>query len=260
MFTADEIREIGFSKAGIGGYKAADVDEFRYQVADDYETLEKSNRELVEKIKVLAAHIEKLQENEESVKTCMLNAQITADRVMREADKKSKEMLSDSEEKAEALISEAQKKADYIYDETKKKSEEFLTAAREKGDSIIAEAENQAIVLRNETEKKIDVQKQVYERLKKEILAFRESSIERCLQQLEILKNISDAELILDSASEEATANEDFNEKFASENFVPEKKEEKEPEIEEELPVIDEIDEDEDDSEDYQGSLFEFQQ
>ena len=28
MFTANDIRETGFSKAGISGYKAADVDEF----------------------------------------------------------------------------------------------------------------------------------------------------------------------------------------------------------------------------------------
>lgn len=257
MFTADEIREIGFSKAGISGYKAADVDEFRYQVAADFDALENSNRELVEKIKVLANHIEKLQENEESVKTCMLNAQITADRVMREADKKSKEILADAQEKSEALVGEAQKKADYIYDETKKKSEEFLTAAREKGDAILAEAENQAIVLRNETDKKINIQKQVYERLKKEILSFRDNSIEKCMRQLEILKNISDAELILDSASDEDTTNEQFNEKFASEDFVPEKKEES-VEEKKELPVIDEIKEEEEDE--AQGSFFEYKQ
>ncbi len=256
MFTANEIREIGFSKAGISGYKAADVDDFCNQVADDFETLENSNKELVEKIKVLANHIEKLQENEESVKTCMLNAQITADRVLRESDKKSKEILADAEEKAAALIAEAQKKADYIYDETKKKSEEFLTASKEKGDAIIAEAENQAIVLRNETDKKINVQKQVYERLKKEILSFRDNSIEKCMKQLEILKNISDAELILDSASDEDTTNEQFSEKFVEESFIPVKKEEA---VEEkELPAIDEIEEEED--EEPQGSFFEYQQ
>lgn len=257
MFTADEIREIGFQKAGIGGYKAADVDDFRYSVADDFETLENSNKELVEKIKVLAAHIEKLQENEESVKTCMLNAQITADRVMREADKKSKEVLADAEEKSEALIAEAQKKADYIFNETKKKSEEYLNAAKEKGDSLMSEAENQAIALRNETDKKINIQKQVYERLKKEILEFRDASIEKCMKQLELLKNISDSELILNSASDEDTTNEEFSEKFVDKNFVPQEKEEALAE-EKEPAVIDEIKEDEDDES--QGSFFEYKQ
>lgn len=257
MFTANEIRETGFQKAGIGGYKAADVDEFRFAVADDFELLENSNRELVEKIKVLAAHVEKLQENEESVKTCMLNAQITADRVLRESDKKSKELLLDAEEKAAALVAEAQKKADYIYEETKKKSEEYLTAAKEKGDSIIAEAENEAITLRNETDKKINVQKQVYERLKKEILSFRDTSIEKCMKQLEILKNISNSELILDSASDEDTTNEEFNERFVEDTFVPEQKKEQQSE-EKALPVVDEIKEEEDDES--QGSFFEYKQ
>ncbi|MGN0173096.1 MAG: DivIVA domain-containing protein, partial [Acutalibacteraceae bacterium] len=225
-------------------------------VADDFEALEKSNKELVEKIKILASHIEKLQENEESVKTCIINAQISADKVMREADKKSKEILNESTEKAELLVSEAQKKAEYIYNESKKKTEDFLTAAKEKGNSIIAEAENQAIVLRNETDKKINLQKQVYERLKSEIMTYRQNAIENCTRQLEILKNVSDSELILDSAAEEDTTNEDFNKKFTEENFAPDKSKKKE-EVKKEVPVVDEIKEDE---EEKQGSLFEYKQ
>lgn len=256
MFTANEIREMGFQKSGISGYKAADVDDFCLSVADDFETLENSNRELVEKIKVLAAHIEKLKENEESVKTCMLNAQITADRVLRESDEKSKQILSSAEEKAEILLSEAEKKAEFIAEETKKKSEEFLRVAKEKADTIIVNAENEAIVLRNETDKKIDLQKQVYERLKKEILEFRDSSIERCEKQLEILKNISDAELILDSAADEDTTNEQFSEQFVSEDFVPQKTEK--VEVESQPVSVDEIEEDDDDE--TQGSFFEYQQ
>ena len=259
MFTANEIREIGFSKAGIGGYKSADVDEFRFRVADDFEALENSNKELVEKIKVLAAHIEKLQENEESVKTCLINAQVSADKVMREADKKAKDILSESEEKAELLISEAQKKSEYIYNETKKKTEEFLTTAKEKGDTIIAEAENKAIVLRNETDKKINIQKQVYERLKKEIDSFREGAIANCTKQLELLKSVSDSELILDSASEKDTTNEEFNEKFTDKSFAPEKKEKNEPKKEKTPLVVDEIKQDDEDEE-KQGSLFEYKQ
>lgn len=259
MFTADEIREIGFSKAGIGGYKAADVDEFRNNVADDFEILENSNKELVEKLKVLAEHIKKLQENEESVKTCLINAQVSADKVMREADKKAKDILSSSEEKAELLIDEAQKKSEYILNETKKKTEEFLNSAKEKGNTIIADAENKAIALRNETDKKINIQKQVYERLKKEIDTFRETAISNCTKQLNLLKSVSNAELILDSASEIDTTNDEFNKKFTDKSFVPEKKEKKEPKNQNAPLVVDEIKQDEEDDE-KQGSLFEYKQ
>lgn len=257
MFTADEIREIRFSKSGIGGYKSADVDDFRYRIADDFEALENANSELVEKIKVLAEHIERLQENEESVKTCIINAQVTADRVMREADKKSKEMLAESEEKSALLISEAQKKAEYLYNETKKKSEEFLSAAKEKGNAIVADAENKAIVLRNETDKKIDIQKKVYERLKNEIISFRDTSIKNCVRQLELLKSVSDSELFLDAAADNDTTNENFNEKFANNQIKPEAKKDKtvEDETKSKAVEIDEIEEEE-----HQGSLFEYKQ
>lgn len=255
MFTANDIRDTGFSKAGLSGYKAADVDEFKELVAKNYEVLENTNRDLIEKIKILAAHIETLKENEESVKTCMINAQISADKVMREADKKSKDLILAAEEKASELIQEAHKKADYIYEETKKKSEEFLIAAKEKSDSIIAEAENDAIVLRNETDKKINVQKQVYERLKKEILSFRDASIENCMKQLDILNNISDSELILDSIANEDISNDEFNEIIADESFIPEKSEE--VDIQEETQIVDEIEQEE---EEPQGTFFEYQQ
>ena len=256
MFTANDIRETGFSKAGISGYKAADVDEFKELVAKKYEILEEANRDLVEKIKVLAAHIETLKENEESVKTCMINAQISADKVMREADIKSKDLLLVAEEKASELIQEAHKKADYIFEETKKKSEEFLRAAKEKSDSIIAEAENDSIILRNETDKKINVQKQVYERLKKEILSFREASIESCMKQLDVLNNMSDSELILDSIANEDISNDEFNQVIADESFVPEKTET--VATEEEIQLVDEIDQEEEDES--QGTFFEYQQ
>ncbi len=260
MFTANEIRQTGFLRAGISGYKAADVDDFRYKVADDFETLEISNRELVEKIKILAAHIEELQEKEESVKTCIINAQINADKVIRDADKKAKEMILAAEEKAAALIQEAHKKADYIYDETKKKSDEILSAAKEKGDGVIAEAENESIVLRNETDEKINAQKQVYTRLKEEILKYRDASIEQCMKQLEILKNISDSELVLDTIISEDITNDEFNEKVADNSFVPLKEDDvfEESYDDEEDFFVEEIEQEEEDE--AQGSFFEYKQ
>ena len=186
----------------------------------------------------------------------MINAQISADKVVRDADNKAKDLIMKAEEKAFELIQEAHKKADYIYDETKKKSEEFLLAAKEKSDAIIAEAENDAIVLRNETDKKINVQKQVYDRLKKEILSFRDASIESCKQQLDILNNVSDAELILDSIANEDISNDDFNEKIADESFVPTKAVQVDFETQE--PVLDEIVEEEIDES--QGTFFQYQQ
>lgn len=217
MFTSEEIRDIKFSKSGLGGYKAADVDDFRFAVAEDFEKLETTNAELVEKIKILAEHIEKLKENEESVKTCLINAQVVADKAVKEATIKSQEILDEAQEKADALVNEATQKADAIFNETKVKSEEFLTAAKEKGDAIVSEAENKAITLRNETDKKIEQQKKVYERLKAEVVNFRSESIAVCENQLQLLKNVSDAELILEMATQTDTTSDEFS-KIIDEN------------------------------------------
>ena len=211
MFTSEEIRDIKFSKAGLGGYKAADVDDFRFEVAQDFENLETSNAELVEKIKILAEHIQKLQENEEAVKTCLINAQIVADKAVKEAQEKSEEILAQAQQKADELVLQATQKADAIFSETKVKSEEFLTAAKEKGDAIVSQAENEAITLRNETDKKIEQQKKVYERLKQEVVNFRSESIAVCENQLKLLKNVSDAELILEMATNTDTTSEEFS-------------------------------------------------
>ncbi len=246
MFTSEEIRDIKFSKAGLGGYKAADVDDFRFEIAEDFEKLETSNAELVEKIKILAEHIQKLQENEEAVKTCLINAQISADKAVKDAEIKSQEILTLAQEKAEALVLEATEKADAIFSETKVKSEEFLTAAKEKGDAIVSEAENKAITLRNETDKKIEQQKKVYERLKQEVVNFRTESIAVCENQLELLKNVSDAELILEMATNTDTTSEEFS-KIIDETVTAEK----EPQTQ-----MDEVQSVEEDDA-LQGSLFE---
>ncbi len=245
MFTSEEIRDIKFSKSGLGGYKAADVDDFRFEVAEDFEKLETSNAELVEKIKILAEHIQKLQENEESVKTCLINAQIVADKALKDAEIKSQEILAQAQEKADALVLEATQKADAIFSETKVKSEEFLTAAKEKGDAIVSEAENKAITLRNETDKKIEQQKKVYERLKQEVVNFRTESIAICENQLTLLKSVSDAELILEMATQTDTTSDDFTKIIDKDVAEPS-----------EPTQMDEVEVSEDD-ESLQGTLFE---
>ncbi len=257
MFTADEIRNTRFSKSGLSGYKVADVDEFRDLVADDYEKLEKSNEDLVEKIKVLAAHVKKLQENEESVKTCLINAQISADKVLREADEKSKAIIAESEDKANYLLEEAQSKSEYLMSEAKTQSEEYINNAKEKADSIVAQAEQEAISLRNETDKKVNVQKNFYAKLKSEIENFREDTIANYSKQLELLEEISESEVLLDKAVNSDTTDEDFNEKFVNDEPLP-KKEEKE--VQEEYSEIDDIKPEEDEEEQNSSSLFEYQQ
>lgn len=257
MFTADEIRNVGFSKAGLSGYKAADVDEFREEVADDYEKLEKSNEDLVEKIKVLAAHVKKLQENEESVKTCLINAQISADKVMRNADEKAKAIINESEEKANNLLQEAQSKSDYLMSETKTKSDEYIANAKEKADNIVADAEQQAIALRNETDKKVDLQKKVYKKIKIEIENFREKAIANCLKQIDLLKEVSESEALLDKVVNSDTTDASFNEKFVNNEPLPKNKEKT---VKEEYSEIDEIKPDYDEDEQNSISLFEYKQ
>ncbi len=257
MFTADEIRNTGFSKSGLSGYKAADVDEFRELVANDYEKLEKSNEELVEKIKILAAHVKKLQENEESVKTCLINAQISADKVMKNADEKSKAIILESEEKANNLLDETQSKSDYLLNEAKTQSEEYITSAKEKADNIVAEAEQKAIALRNETDKKVNAQKSYYAKLKSEIEKFREESIESYSKQLDLISEISESEELLDKAVNSDTTDEVFNEKFVNDEPLPQNEEK--PKVEEHSE-IDEIKPDDDEEEQNSSSLFEYKQ
>ena len=96
MFTPQQIDQIAFKKATFGGYDMQQVDELLEPLTEDYVTLYKENALLKSKMRVLVGKLEEYRKNEASMKDAVVNAQKTCDKMVREAEIKSAQILNNA--------------------------------------------------------------------------------------------------------------------------------------------------------------------
>jgi len=104
MLTPQEVSTHAFTKAVMGGYNMAMVDEFLDELTDDYTALYKENAALKAKMKVLVEKVEEYRATEDSMRATLLTAQRMADSIVREAEAKRDELLSKAEVGAQEKI------------------------------------------------------------------------------------------------------------------------------------------------------------
>lgn len=104
MLTIEDIKNVSFRKAGIGGYKPEDVDSFIDQVLITFEQLRKEKSDLIKKMDILATRVEEYRADEDSVRNAMLSAQRVADSTIRDARAKAARILEESENMAKAKL------------------------------------------------------------------------------------------------------------------------------------------------------------
>ena len=104
MLSIDEIKNISFRKASLGGYKPEDVDAFIDQVLITMEQLRKEKSDLVKKMDILATRVEEYRADEDSVRNALLSAQRVADSTIKEARAKAARMIEESENLAKAKL------------------------------------------------------------------------------------------------------------------------------------------------------------
>ena len=104
MLTPQEVSSRSFSKAVMGGYNMAMVDEFLDELTDDYTALYKENAGLKAKMKVLVEKVEEYRATEDSMRATLLSVQKMADSIIHEAEQKRERMLSEARDEAESRI------------------------------------------------------------------------------------------------------------------------------------------------------------
>lgn len=106
MLTPQEVSTHAFTKAVMGGYNMAMVDEFLDELTDDYTALYKENAALKAKMKVLVEKVEEYRATEDSMRATLLTAQRMADSIVREAEAKRDEILAQAETGAQDRIAQ----------------------------------------------------------------------------------------------------------------------------------------------------------
>ena len=108
MLTPQEVSTHAFTKAVMGGYNMAMVDEFLDELTDDYTALYKENAALKAKLKVLVEKVEDYRATEDSMRATLLTAQKMADSIVREAEAKRDEILAQADTGAKERITQMQ--------------------------------------------------------------------------------------------------------------------------------------------------------
>lgn len=117
MLTPSELRNAQFSKARLGGYVMSEVDKLLDEVTPDYEALYNENAELRKKVEVLLDRLDRYQEQEDSIKAAILNAQRMCDTIVAQARQQAALIEQDAKIKAGRVAEEAQRSIQDKHDE-----------------------------------------------------------------------------------------------------------------------------------------------
>ena len=106
MLTPQEVSSHVFSKAMMGGYNMAMVDEFLDVLTEDYTTPFNDNAILKNKLKVLSDTVEEYRATDDAMRKTLLSAQQMADSIIQDAELKKANLIKDAESAAHKRLEE----------------------------------------------------------------------------------------------------------------------------------------------------------
>jgi len=102
MLTPQDLSEVRFDKAKIGGYVMKSVDEFLEPLMDDYVTLYKENAVLKSKMRLLVDRLEEYRKAEAEMRLAIEQTQKTCAAMVSQAERRSGEILRQAENSAKS--------------------------------------------------------------------------------------------------------------------------------------------------------------
>ena len=196
MITSEQALNFQFQKAGMNGYRAAEVDEFISSVA---ETLSFQER----KVRDMQRIIDELKKNETIIQTTLVNAQKLAMQLTDEAKQNAEQTLAEAQAQAQAVTTDADAKAEAVLADAIAKSKQMTADAEEAFAKATAEAEAKSAMMLEEVRRiaadesaklqaEIEAQRALYDALKAEVSAFRADVLERYKAQVALIKDLPD--------------------------------------------------------------------
>lgn len=209
MLTPEEIRNAKFMPIAPGAYSAEDVDEYLKVVAADYNLVFSEKSELLKKISILAAKVEKYRQDEDAIKLALLDARKTAESVTREANTNAESVINSANEQAKAVLTKADSEYNMRIEIAKNQAKEIvdnartavaslteraqtetqktINAATTKADEIVGSATRKADEIVGNSKKEYDFYSLELEKLKAEVEEFKSSVKELCDGQLDLI-------------------------------------------------------------------------
>lgn len=131
-YTPNDLQNVTFKKAVIGGYSEDAVNEVLDKVIEDYSGYIRENIELKDRLAVLNEGMQHYKNIEESLQNTLIMAQQTSEEIKKNAYGKSENILKEAELKAQRMVNDANQevlKIKFEYEEMVKKLHVFKTKA-----------------------------------------------------------------------------------------------------------------------------------
>lgn len=123
-FTPNDLQNLTFKKAVVGGYNEDMVNDVLDRIIEDYTAYIRENVELKDKLALLNEGLQHYKTIEESLQNTLLVAQQTGEDIKKNAYEKAENIIHEAEVKATKLINDANQevvKIKFEYEDSKKK-------------------------------------------------------------------------------------------------------------------------------------------
>lgn len=212
MLSTEQILNAKFTPVSKGTYSAEEVDAFIKTVAASYENSLNNNQELLKKISILADKIESYRNDEEAIKSALLDAHKMAESVNKSAKEKAENIVSESENRSKIILDGANRQSAQMIDDAKEKAKEIvnnartavaslteraqvetdnaIAAAKKKAAEIVAEAERKGSEIIGSSKQSYEFYSAEIERMQAETSKFKSAIEEICKGQLNLLDDI----------------------------------------------------------------------
>lgn len=203
MITSADIRERSFQKAGINGYKQADVEAFIGEVADAFDAISAQLAAAERGLREQESRVDEYKKNEELLQTALLNAQrlanqITADakseaeQLARQAEQTAEKVLERAKTEAEALVSEAQATSDEMLSRAKQTAEQLIDTTQKEAQLALQNARDTAAEELARAREQVALQQEFFGALKAEVAAFKTDVLAMFDAQTLLIKQLPD--------------------------------------------------------------------
>lgn len=103
MLAPHELKNKPFSKS-VRGYSPAEVDEYIELLIEKYTELYRENNDLDRKLKSVAAKLDQMRDEEESIRSTLLNAQKMAEKIVSDANTRADAITASIKERCDSII------------------------------------------------------------------------------------------------------------------------------------------------------------
>lgn len=114
-YTPDDILTRVFSSNIVGGYNKKEISIYLEKLAGDWEDLLRENSLLNEKVQEKERQLKSFRDREDLLKSAIITASRTADKIQEETSEKSREVLREAHQKADLIIQDARDSLKIVY-------------------------------------------------------------------------------------------------------------------------------------------------